>query len=247
VTQVSSVKEGRDQTKELPKERKALPGVSGDKAEPASRVREDKKEDTDMKRSFLGIGVVASVVTVASVVADESKLPKGWHLSGSHAADYVADVDNKIVRFGRSAGRLASKPDKKEVAGFGALLQDFDATPYKGQRVRMTAYVRAENVKESAGLWLRIDGDAFKPLAFDNMQDRAIKGTKDWAHYEVVLDVDAAKAKAITFGVLLSGTGTVWVDDFKFEIVPLSVPTTDQMKKEARADAKGPVNLGFDD
>jgi len=26
-------------------------------------------------------------------------------------------------------------------------------------------------------------------VAFDNMQDRAIKGTTDWRRYEVVLDV----------------------------------------------------------
>ena len=63
-------------------------------------------------------------------------------------------------------------------------------------------------------------------LAFDNMAARPIRGTVDWQRYDVVLDVPA-EAKAIALGVLLTGTGEVFVADFKLETVGLDVDTTE--------------------
>jgi hypothetical protein len=62
-------------------------------------------------------------------------------------------------------------------------------------------------------------------LAFDNMQNRPIKGTTDWKQYESILDVPEEAAN-IAFGVLLSGAGKAWLNDVKFEIVGSQVPTT---------------------
>ena len=62
-------------------------------------------------------------------------------------------------------------------------------------------------------------------MAFDNMEDRALKGATDWTKCVVVLDV-GAQASNIAFGVLLSGTGTVWIDRMRFEAVDDSVPVT---------------------
>jgi hypothetical protein len=82
--------------------------------------------------------------------------------------------------------------------------------------------------------------EAKKSLAFDNMQSRPVKGTRDWQRYEVVLDV-APEAKKIAMGVLLDGEGTLWVSDMNLEVVPTSVPTTDMMTDQKR----GPENLRF--
>ena len=54
--------------------------------------------------------------------------------------------------------------------------------------------------------------------AFDDMQDRPIRGTSDWTQYDVVLDV-APDAADVAFGLLLDGPGQVWIDDAKFEVV----------------------------
>ena len=72
----------------------------------------------------------------------------------------------------------------------------------------------------------------------DGKEDRTIKGTSDWKKYEIVLDVPE-KASNIAFGVMLGGTGQVWFDNIKFEIVDKSVPVTDIYAKE-------PVNLDFE-
>ena len=59
----------------------------------------------------------------------------------------------------------------------------------------------------------------------DGEKDRSIKGTTDWTEYEIVLDVPLNATK-LAYGVLLVGTGQVWFDNIKFEVVDNSVPTT---------------------
>ena len=112
------------------------------------------------------------------------------------------------------------------------------------QRVRFSAFVRSLAVQDWAGLWVRIDGRGNPPklLGFDNMQERAIKGTTDWKNYEVVLDVPEG-AKGIFFGILLSRTGTVWINNANFEIVGRSTPTTGTNTPKVLPE---PTNLGFE-
>ncbi len=56
-----------------------------------------------------------------------------------------------------------------------------------------------------------------------------------------MLDVPA-NATLIAFGVLVSGEGTAWLDDAKFEVVPSSVPTTDRKVVMSK---RAPSNLDF--
>ena len=77
-------------------------------------------------------------------------------------------------------------------------------------------------------------------LAFDNMEDRPIKGTSDWTRYDVVLDV-AKEAKGIAFGILLKGEGTVWLSGATFEDVGMEVASTNTWGRESR-----PANPNFD-
>jgi hypothetical protein len=82
-------------------------------------------------------------------------------------------------------------------------------------------------------------------LAFDNMQDRPITGTKDWTRYEVVVDV-APEATDIAFGALLSGSGHLWIDDLAFEIVGPKVPTTGLGGTAPGETPKPAANLDFE-
>src|SRR5439155_1751743 len=101
----------------------------------------------------------------------------------------------------------------------------------------MSGYVKAERVEQWAGLWMRVDGVGQRTLGFDNMQNRPIKGTQDWAKYDVVLDVPNDSV-GIYFGILLSGKGQVWLDTIQFEFVGSNVPTTGIIQLE-------PSNLDF--
>lgn len=86
---------------------------------------------------------------------------------------------------------------------------------------------------------MRVDGPNGRMGGFDNMHERPIKGTNDWTHYEIVLDV-MPDAVAIAFGILLEGDGRVWIDDLAFDVVSAKVPVTGAPKMGV------PTNLNFE-
>jgi hypothetical protein len=150
--------------------------------------------------------------------------PKCWQLAGDEQACYHLDHDAVVTHAGRPSGRLMSVGDCRS---YGTMVQCIDPADYAGKRVRFSAYVKALGVKDWAGLWMRVDGDGGcgTALAFDNMNARPIKGTRDWARYEIVLDV-AKEAKSICLGLLLRGTGEVWLSGLSFDAVSTVVPPT---------------------
>jgi flavoprotein len=122
-------------------------------------------------------------------------------------------------------------------------MQSFQATNYQNKRMRYSAAVKSEEVKEWAGLWMRIDGPVQgKLLGFDNMNNRPITGTTDWQQYEVVLDVPQ-NSTSISFGILLRGAGQVWISNAQFEEVGTDVPVTAPSKSKEEPDKPG--NLDF--
>jgi len=177
-----------------------------------------------------------------STKMSDDTTPKGWSLVGSAPNAYQASVDTTGGRNGGPCARLDLVGDPE--SGFGTLMQSFRADRYQGTRLRMSAYAKSRDVEQWAGLWMRVDGRrGSRPLAFDNMSERPIKGTSDWAQYATVLDVPE-ESSLIAFGALLRGAGQIWVGDFAFEEVDESVPVTrghwhDQIPDE-------PSNLGFD-
>ena len=166
-------------------------------------------------------------------------VPAGWLLAGSNPRGYEAGLDPQASYHGFPSAYLKAKQSATE--GFGTLMQEFSAAQYAGKRVRLRASVKAEEVADWAGLWMRVDkGSAI--VGFDNMMDRPIKGTTTWQDYEVILDVPQ-DATGIAFGVLLNKSGSVWLNSVKFESVGLDVPTT--AKAPARL-PEGPANLNFE-
>jgi hypothetical protein len=168
-----------------------------------------------------------------------SATPQGWSLAGGKPANYETGVDPQASYHGFPSAYLKGKPSATE--GFGTLMQEFSASQYAGKRVRLRASVKAEGVDDWAGLWMRVDKGA-RAVGFDNMQDRPIKGTTTWQDYDVVLDVPQ-DATLIAFGILLSKSGSVWLNGVKFETVGADVPTTAKAPKQL---PEGPANLNFE-
>jgi hypothetical protein len=182
---------------------------------------------TDVTRYTKPFGSLALVI--ACSLALQAAAPAGWFLAGSKPASYETGTDAQAAYNGDPSVYLKSKEPVRE--GFGTLMQEFRANKYGGKRLRLSAFVKSEGVQEWAGLWMRVD-KGNDPVAFDNMQNRPIKGTTDWQKYEVVLDVPQ-DATGIFFGVLLSGSGTVWLNNVKLEAVEADVPTTGQERAPA--------------
>jgi hypothetical protein len=169
----------------------------------------------------------------------QAAAPAGWLLAGSKPASFEVGVDAQAAYNGHPSAYLKSK--ESIVGGFGTLMQTFQADKYAGKRVRFSAFVKSEGIQSWAGLWMRVDKDNGS-VAFDNMQDRPIKGTTGWQKYDVVLDVPQ-DATGIFFGVLLDGPGAVWLNSAKFEVVGADVPTTGGKGTKL---PDGPTNLNFE-
>jgi len=183
--------------------------------------------------------ILVSALIVATAFADVAKPVPGWNLTGSNPSEFEAGI---VPGAGQNRGPAAFLKSKGISAkGFGTLMQQFGANDFRSKRVRLSAAVRAEDVKRS-GLWMRVDGETNYGIAFDNMQDRPIAGNTGWQRYDVVLDVPV-EAKIIAMGVLLADGGRVWLDDVRFEVVPDSIPTTGSKTHNPLPNA--PVNLGF--
>jgi C-terminal processing protease CtpA/Prc len=134
------------------------------------------------------------------------KTPRGW--GGGPPGTIV--VDEEIVHGGRWSARLertASSPD-----GFSTMTSALPVD-FAGTTIEWRGFLRSDSVSDFFGLWLRQDGDA-GAVAFDNMQKRQLKGTTGWTEYSITLPVHP-DARQLFFGVLMSGTGSVWVDDLQ--------------------------------
>ncbi len=185
-------------------------------------------------------------ITVAMTLSSYD-LPKGWFKAGSEPKSYEMGIDKGAGKDGGQAATI--KSINKKIKGFGTLMQYCLPDNYLGKRVRMSGLVKTKEVADWCGLWFRIDQkESKKTLGFDNMhdgeKDRSIKGTTDWTRYEIVLDVPL-HASNLAYGALLVGTGQIWFDEIKFEIVETNVPLTGNSEKSVMP-SKEPVNLDFD-
>jgi hypothetical protein len=189
-----------------------------------------------MRARFLVI--LATLVLFPALAAAAG--PEGWFLAGNDPSSYTADRNSVVTHAGKPSACLASI---RKSRGFGTMMQCIDPADYAGKRIRFSGYVKARDVRSWAGLWMRVDGPdtSSGSLAFDNMQSRPIKGTRDWTRYDVVLDV-AKEATGICLGILLDGEGKVWLSGVSFEAVSTATPTTGTHTQRERK----PANLDFE-
>ena len=175
----------------------------------------------------------------------QATAPRGWHLAGSKPADYETGIDPHVrYQDAQSAFLKSNTPGfVNDGAGFGTLMQSFQAQHYLGKRVRFRGFVKSEAVWGWAGLWMRVDSGS-SAVAFDNMHNRSINGTTDWQRYDVVLDVPN-DATSISLGVLLTGPGAVWLSNANFEVVDSNVPITGTGRSPTPPDR--PINLNFEE
>ncbi len=165
-------------------------------------------------------------------------LPTGWFKAGSKPKSYDMGIEKGLGPDGKNVATI--KSIEKKIDGFGTLMQKSNPEKYLGKRIKMTGFVKSENVEKWAGLWLRVDqSGSSKPLSFDNMGNRPIKGTTAWTKYEIVLDVPS-NSSFLVYGALLDGPGQIWFDNISFEIVDNTAPTTGSKLIQE------PVNLDFE-
>lgn len=171
------------------------------------------------------------------------KAPAGWARNGAKADSYVVGVDSTVTWGGMPSAYVQSLTPTVD-GGFGGMMQTTAAESYVGKRVRLSGWIKTENAAEGGQLWLRVDGqERGQVLQFDNMGNRAVKGTSDWQEASVVLDVPAG-ASALAYGFFVKGGGKMWVNAQRIDEVGADVPSTNMLQKPLLPAA--PRNLGFD-
>jgi putative CocE/NonD family hydrolase len=178
-------------------------------------------------RALLVACLIAGIRIPGAGAQAPDSLPVRWRRVPSATlatATFGIHVDSGVRRGGLGSLRIRSTDAAPR--DFGGVGQRILAADYRGRRVRLSGYLRVADVAQGAALWMRVDGGEGTP--FDNMQDRRLTGTAGWQRLDVVLDVPA-DAGLLDFGALLTGAGTVWVDDLGLSVVDASVPTTGQV------------------
>ena len=176
---------------------------------------------------FAVIMLVAMVAKVKAQNSGSYKYVLDWSYWQPESPNYNMSFEKNPESLDQNIFTIKSV--KSKIDGFGTLRKTVQSDSFKGKTVKMTGYVKSNKVKSWAGLWMRVDFYTTQVLAFDNMQNRTIKGTNDWMKYEIVLFVPE-EATSISYGTLLDGTGQVWFKDITLDIVDNSLEETGSIK-----------------
>tara|TARA_B110000090_G_C13399050_1_gene452530 strand:- start:4780 stop:6987 length:2208 start_codon:yes stop_codon:yes gene_type:complete len=153
---------------------------------------------------------------------ENETLSDGWFKWGN----YELTID-ATAHSGKKSGKITSD---QTGSSFGGIAYKIPAN-YVGKTIKLEGYMKIQNVENGfAGLLLRVDGNG-SSLAFDNMQNQNVSGTKDWQKYSITLDYPE-EAENIFIAGILSGKGEAWFDDFALSIDGKNVQTLKEVEKE---------------
>lgn len=147
--------------------------------------------------------------------------PTDWLLRGQGSYLFRTRADRTQTYSGTASAYL--EPTSPTAWADVYLVKMVNRPDLAGQRVRFSAYVKAEGVRELGELWLATSDYLPRFGRFDGQLNREIKGTTGWELYEIVQDVPGDSI-SVSFGLRLVGQGKVWIDGAKLELVGEDVP-----------------------
>lgn len=151
-------------------------------------------------------------------------VPEGWTaFSTCNKPNYGVGIDNKVFRSAPKSYYIEiTDATGLEVNSGCNISQSIDAGKYAGQRVRISAFLKGENITGDGGyLFGHVMGQGKALMsAFTH-----INGTTDWRKVTLVFDVPNS-ASTVDLGFSLGGQqGKVWMDDISGpEIVDKDTP-----------------------
>lgn len=175
--------------------------------------------------------VLAVVVAVSGALApgtavqgQPQPIPLGWHAVMPSPGEFSVrgDVARRSAGKGWMAGTIASAVAAPE--HYALMQQSIRADLYRGQRIRLTGFLKSAGAAGSTGLFVRVDGENATQTS-DYMAGRLLREASDWTLRSVVVDVPK-DAVGITFGFHFSGVGQAWLDDVRLDVVGDEVAVT---------------------
>ncbi len=129
------------------------------------------------------------------------------------SAGYVSEATTLAPAEGD--GCLELRATTADAAAWGTVQHHLDATPWRGQRIALSAAIRTQgdHAAGHAQMFMRVVRAAEKSGFVDNMHDRPV--TSDtWVRHTIVGMVDR-DAEHVVIGLLLKGRGRAWIDDIQ--------------------------------
>lgn len=136
-----------------------------------------------------------------------------------------------IIKDSLRNGNVLVIQSDSAVSGTGFATQTIKNKNYLNTKIKITAFIKSEKVKGFARIWLYSPNNKDK-----NVVGKMIKGTTDWKKYEIIAEIPSNSKTDIMFGVFMTKSGKIWVDDFTFEVIE----GTDKSKIPDE-----PINLTF--
>jgi hypothetical protein len=154
------------------------------------------------------------IVSLAVPITDD-QIWHGWSFSSPH---YSTRLDPTTPRNGKPTRLLESK-----VAGSGEWFawdwNNRHPDKYLGKRMKLSMWIKTENVTGPSGLCLRVVGPNFQDIVPNLSKDqRTIRGTTDWTKYEFTAEIPP-ETQNICTGVRLGGKGKLWLDQVEYELI----------------------------
>ncbi len=148
------------------------------------------------------------------------EIPLGWEVPTkvTELGFHAETVDDTAAE-GKQSARIFLQAEEPPLRGFANLMRSFDATAFRGKRVRFSAQVKTapKGYKGRSQMWMRADLEPQAMGFFDNMGDRPIT-SEEWQRYEIVGDIENNAAQ-LNIGIMQFGEGETWFDDVQIEIV----------------------------
>ena len=177
---------------------------------------------TATKITSLALGISAAVL-VAS--AAHAQVPAGWQAVTDNSGEYTVNSDGGRRNGGQGYAGATIRANVASPRGSAMLAQSVRADAFRGKRLRLSGFMKTIGVNEgTAVLFLRVDGEGVVQTS-DYMQNRPLMLTTDWARQEIVVDIPR-NAIGLTFGMMLGGSGQIWLDDVALEEVGSNVAVT---------------------
>ena len=182
--------------------------------------------------------VVATPLMAIVFAAGAASLspPKGWsHSSVSGSPEsYVIGIDSQTLFQGQRSISVQSQGAVSEATSNASAIQY--AYGYQGRRVRFSAWLHTEDVKNWAGAFMKVSVDGTEryfgnrtdvlketDLPFGAGGSQSIQG---WTEVSVVVDVPTDPRAMVSMGAVVIGEGKVWLSAMRFEEVGPDVPLT---------------------
>src|SRR6185436_3145266 len=112
--------------------------------------------------------------------------PEGWWIGDKGGYRSSADCE---ARPGRCVLRFESVGDAPAAGRFVPLGQAIPSSVAAGHGLRLSGWIRTQEVQGWAGLWMRVDAPGRPHVALDNMHDRGPRGTTEWRRFELTMPV----------------------------------------------------------